>query len=334
MASYKVPQDVEADDKLIGPFSFRQFVYLIIVAAAIAIGYFLSRLFIGLAIIPLPIIIFFGALALPLRKDQPMETYLAAIVSFYLKPHKRLWDPDGQQSLIEIVALKNSSDRPQLKNISQGEADRRFSYLANIVDSQGWAVRGVNQAPNSAMNTDVFYEAQQAEDILDDSTRTSHIIDSQLDHAAAKHKEELLARMQQPITSPSATPPLQQPAQIQTVTDPYQNLVPQQLFQTPQPVADPRIVFNPYPNSIQQKIIQPIDTTQTPVQASAQPQTQEQTQPQQPVLETPSEKRVSPDIISLANNPDLSVETIAHEANRIREREGSLKDDEVVISLH
>ncbi|TAL14698.1 hypothetical protein EPN95_02230, partial [Patescibacteria group bacterium] len=32
MAQYKVPQDVEADDKLIGPFSFRQFVYLIIVA--------------------------------------------------------------------------------------------------------------------------------------------------------------------------------------------------------------------------------------------------------------------------------------------------------------
>ena len=30
MAQYKVPQDVEADDKLIGPFSFRQFVYLLI----------------------------------------------------------------------------------------------------------------------------------------------------------------------------------------------------------------------------------------------------------------------------------------------------------------
>ena len=28
MAQYKVPQDVEAEDKLIGPFSFRQFIYL------------------------------------------------------------------------------------------------------------------------------------------------------------------------------------------------------------------------------------------------------------------------------------------------------------------
>ena len=33
-----------------------------------------------------PIALFFGALALPLRKDQPMDVYLAAIISFILKP--------------------------------------------------------------------------------------------------------------------------------------------------------------------------------------------------------------------------------------------------------
>ena len=38
MAVYKVPQDVEADDKLIGPFSFRQFIYLLIVAGAMGLG--------------------------------------------------------------------------------------------------------------------------------------------------------------------------------------------------------------------------------------------------------------------------------------------------------
>jgi hypothetical protein len=48
--------------------------------------------------------------------------------------------------------------------------------------------------------------------------------------------------------------------------------------------------------------------------------------------EKPSEKQLSPDIINLANNPDLSVETIAREANRIQEKE-KLSEDEVVISL-
>ena len=81
MAEYKVAQDVEAEDKLIGPFSFRQFIYLIIAAVAVALAWGLGQIFVGLAIIPLPVIIFFTVLALPLRKDQPMEIYVAAIIS-------------------------------------------------------------------------------------------------------------------------------------------------------------------------------------------------------------------------------------------------------------
>ena len=96
MAQYKVPQDVEADDKLLGPFSFRQFVYLMIAGGLIALAVGLFQLFPLLAILPIPPVLFFGALALPLRKDQPMETYLAALVSFYLKPRKRIWEP-GQR---------------------------------------------------------------------------------------------------------------------------------------------------------------------------------------------------------------------------------------------
>lgn len=324
MASYKVPQDVEADDKLIGPFSFRQFIYLIIVALALGLAFILSRLFIGLAVIPLPIVIFFGALALPLRKDQPMETYLAAIVSFYVKPRKRLWTPDGQQSLIQIVAARTTNG-PQLKDLSQNEADRRFSYLANIVDSQGWAVRGVSGMPNTSLNDDVYYEAQRAEDILDESNRTSQIIDTRLDQAAVRHREELVARMHQPPATQQPAPTTPQPIQDNVVSQVPQPPMPQQpVPQQPQAVttADPHLVYNPYPNSIQQKVVQPYD------------QSAQQTNVIEPQAETPSEKPLSPDILNLASNPDLSVETISREANRIKAREGSLDNDEVVISLH
>ena len=81
MAVYKVPQDVEAEDKLIGPFGFRQFIYLLIVAFFGFVAFLLGRIFIGLILIPAPIILFFLAIALPLRKDQPTEVYLAAVLS-------------------------------------------------------------------------------------------------------------------------------------------------------------------------------------------------------------------------------------------------------------
>ena len=331
MAVYKVPQDVEADDKLIGPFSFRQFIYLIIVAGAIALGWVLSHVFLPLAILPLPIILLFGALALPLRKDQPMETYMAAIVSFYLKPHRRMWDPDGQQALVEITAPK-VVEVQRTKDLSQSEAERRLSYLANIVDTRGWAVRGVDTQPNSSMNPDVYFEAQQAEDVLDTSNRTATSIENQLDQTNQRHHEELLQRMQKPAPAQAVAPP--QPVPVAPVANPYASLSsPSAQTATDDTTApdqpEPHLTMNPYP-SMQQSVIRPLSDQSASTDASADDAEPEQ---QTPSPETTSEKTVSPDIINLANNPDLSIETIAHEANRIKEKQG-LPDDEVVISLH
>ncbi len=321
MAVYKVPQDVEAEDKLIGPFSFRQFVYLIIALVAIALAWGLSQLFIPLALIPLPVIIFFGALALPLRKDQPMEIYLAAVVSFYLKPRKRLWLPDGIQSLVEITAPK-MIEIQRAKDLTQTEAERRLSYLADIVDTGGWAVRGVNTAPPaSSMQADVFFDAQQAEDVLDTQSGVAQSLNTMITQSDAKRREEMVQRMRQTPPETVTPPPL---------PNPYASLTP-----APQTVQDPHLTYNPYPASIHQAVVTPLGeqpVVQQPPTPPAQP-----TPPPKPT-ETPpatSERPVSPDIINLANNPDLSIETIAHEAQRIhqKETEGNLANDEVVISL-
>ncbi len=196
MAVYKVPQDVEADDKLIGPFSFRQFIYLIIVAISMAGAWGLSRLFIPLAIIPLPIIIFFAALALPLRKDQPMEAYLSAVVSFYfLKSRKRFWIPDGIDSFVTIIPPKDA-DKILTKELDESEATRRLSYLADLVDTHGWAIRGAGSTPDTAMNKDIYYESQTAEDMFDKQSAKAQDLTKKLDQESDERKEEARAVMQ------------------------------------------------------------------------------------------------------------------------------------------
>src|SRR5215213_6271798 len=164
MAVYKVPQDVEAEDKLIGPFSLRQFIYLIIVAISGFLAYILAQLFIGLIIIPLPVMIFFGALALPLRKDQPMETYLAAVVRFFLKPKRRMWQSEGTVNLVEIIAPKVIEEQ-RAKNITGDDAQSRLNYLAQVMDTRGWSTRGVASA-NDSVSDIVAAEADAANDIL------------------------------------------------------------------------------------------------------------------------------------------------------------------------
>lgn len=310
MSVYKVPQDVEADDKLLGPFSFRQFIYLIIAAMGIALGYGLSKILLPLAILPLPIIVFFAVLALPLKKDQPMEIYLAAVLAFYLKPRRRLWKADGVQSLIEIVEPKVVEEQ-RTKEFSEEEAERRLSYLANLVDSRGWAVRGV-AAPqtDNAMQEDVFFAAQQTEDMLDNGSTITHSFDSMIGRADAKRKQDALNLVQQSAAT----------AQIPAIPDPYATLAPA-APPAPQPSAqptpDPQLQFNPYPSAMRQAVIQP----EQPAPAEAN------------VPQNTSQAPVPPDIMNLANNSDLSIETIAHEAKRIHERDEKLSDEEVMISL-
>lgn len=299
MSVYKVPQDVEAEDKLLGPFSFRQFVFLIITVIGIAIAYGLSTILLPLAIIPVPIILFFGALALPLKKDQPMEVYLAAVISFMLKPKKRLWQPDGIERLVEVIAPK-VEEKTYGNNYDQAEVQRRLSYLANLVDSQGWSIRGVNN-PNSSMRADLFNEGQAANDILDENSTTAQNINHLINQSDVRRRQEVIQKMQ---TGQSATPPPAQPSQPDNTTP-----------------ATP-IQMNPYP-TMRQSVLNP--ASERPA-ASAPAQTQPTTTPQTSVNE------VSPAIIELANNRDLSIETIAREANRIQQ-ENKLSDEEVVISL-
>lgn len=320
MAQYKVPQDVEADDKLIGPFSFRQFVYLIIALLAGAMAWGLYQLFPLLVVIPVPIIVFFGALALPLRKDQPMEVYLAAMVSYYLKPHKRLWDPDGVESLIEITVPKTIEAR-RTKDLSQSDAQQRFGYLAEIVDSQGWAVRGQTsgtvQAPNSSMNTDSYYAAQQAEDILDNNYGVAQSLDYMIGKSDERRREQMLENMRAvPTVEPAAIVPTPVTTTTSEATD--TTTQPPDTTDGVKPAPNPFNFFAsqdtatadpnaPYPSGMQQKVIQPLDSVNT------------------------SGKVVSTDIINLANDAQLSIETIAHEANRINQRNNA--NGEVVVSF-
>ena len=184
MATYKVPQDVEAEDRLLGPFTFRQFVYLLIAAIAGALAAALFQIFPLLAILPLPVIIFFLILALPLKKDQPMETYLAAIVSFYIKPNKRFWRPGQGETTIQITAPK-IVEKSRTRDISEEEASHRLSFLSNLVDSEGYAIRGNH---NGNFTENFIADTEDVNDFMDDS-QNQNLINLMQKEKVARHAE-------------------------------------------------------------------------------------------------------------------------------------------------
>ena len=224
MSRYKVAQDVEAEDKILGPFSFRQFIYLLVAAAGIALAWGLSQVFLPLAVIPVPIILLFGALALPLRKDQPMEVYLAAVVSFYTKPRRRMWQPDGINSLIEIT-VPEKVEIERTKNLSQDEAERRLAYLSQLADSHGWSIRHT-RVPDAqgSMISDVYFEAQQTSDMFDDNSSEARAMTRRIEQSNQARRRAAIERMQAP---PAALPAVADGQPLQQAPVPYQQAWPQ-----------------------------------------------------------------------------------------------------------
>ena len=325
MAQYKVPQDVEADDKLIGPFSFRQFVYLLIVAGLIALAVLLAQLFPLLAIIPVPLILLFGALALPLRKDQPMETYLAALISYYLKPRKRIWTPGQRESTILITAPKVVEEN-RARDISGEEATHRLSFLADIVDSQGHSIQ------EGAMREDLMAEANATEDMFD-SYRSSRLGDAIEKDSQARHNE-LVNEMRQAFSSQQSTYPIPEPQPIShtyapqdtSVTPMTQNYASMAAPEVPTAAPISTTIYN------SPSVVQP----GLPPEPEPEPEPEPVPEPEPiPEMEPEPEKNTStippePGIIETANSSDLPDSADINQANTTKGKD----DGEVFISLH
>ena len=316
MAQYKVPQDVEADDKLLGPFTFRQFIYLIVCTGMIALAWALAQIFPLLIIIPVPIILFFGALALPLKKDQPMETYFAALVSFYLKPRKRLWEPGQAESTIRITAPKKVEVN-RVKDISQDEASHRLSFLAEIVDTEGQAIKSATGSP---IREEVQTEANSATDMFETYSFANQTLDKTLQSETTARHQAAVQQMKAAIESANSIS--NTGAAIQKFSEPVAPAI--------STATDP----------ISSATILPTLTTpiSAPVDISTPTQLPEQTAP--PISDTvilptapdptpPEPTPPSPALVDLAHDQDLSVQTIAQEANRLQQKQ----DEEVIISL-
>ncbi len=294
MATYKVPQDVEAEDRLLGPFTFRQFVYLLIAAIAGALAAALFQIFPLLAILPLPVVIFFLILALPLKKDQPMETYLAAIVSFYMKPNKRFWRPGQGETTIQITAPK-IVEKSRTRDISEEEASHRLSFLSNLVDSEGYAIRGNH---NGNFTENFIADTEDVNDFMDDS-QNQNLINLMQKEKVARHAE-IINQMKAAInnTENAMGPATISSHQATLSSNPFsQNQTTMSQTQSNQTASNPFLQNQTTPNQIiQNPSVQNANT-----------------------LANRNQSILNSNYQNLANNQNFSINTISKEANRYRE---------------
>jgi hypothetical protein len=305
MATHKVPQDVEAEDKLLGPLSLKQFIFTIL---GLGFGYltfvFATKIHILLALIWIPPMIVFFVLGLYQRKDQPVEVYLASALRFYLKPHKRKWSQDGYEERVVITAPPKI-EHNYTKNFTSEEATSRLSSLSRMMDSRGWASKLSTDWQNPQLAT-----AAASDRLVQPSDVSQGRVDPQtyvqpvdvMDEQSSLVAQDFQAKISQTESSTKqhALQVLQQARQDAPDPDDSSDTI--------EPVEQP--TYQKYPD-MHQKIVQPEPTapTEQPI-SETQPQQPEPVPTPQPETKAESLPQTEPE--ATTTNDDGSVEIRLH----------------------
>jgi hypothetical protein len=364
MATYKVIQDVEAEDKLVGPLTLRQFIYAGIAAICLYLSFLaVTKNAAFMLVIFVPIAGVTGFFAFPWGQDQPTEIWALAKIRFLLKPRRRTWDQGGQKELVSITAPK-TIERQLTNGLNQDEVQSRLTALANTIDSRGWAVKNVNvnlgaaatalpvassdrlvtmsSLPQEVSNVDV----RASDDILDTSANpVAQHFDDMITASAAAHHQQLITQMQQPaapapVASANQTQAkadywfLQQPTTVPgqasfaggAMIEPGAAL-PVGLPHAATPTAEEEALVEKFKaeNSNQTVAYGHMKTLKTSDQLMAEEAARRAVAAAKPAV-TPKDQAA---IINLANNDDLDVATLARQAKKASEGDNG----EVVISL-
>ncbi len=116
---FEVPQFIEIEDKIIGPLTWKQFIY---VAGGIGmlIILFLSLPFMFFVLFGLPIGALSGALAFHRVNNRHFSIFLESAVKYFTSPKLYLWHRETSQSIIEKTndASAKETPRPKTNNIT------------------------------------------------------------------------------------------------------------------------------------------------------------------------------------------------------------------------
>lgn len=350
MAQYKVIQDIEAEDKLLGPLSLRQFIYAIVVVVLGFIAFKLITVQWYLAIPFLPPMVFFGLLAAPFGANQSSEVWMLAKIRFFVFPRLRIWNQSGIEELVHITVPKKI-EKYTSKGFSGDEVKSRLSALANTLDTRGWAIKNVS--------TEVFqrataYGAQQQNDRLIDinsmpqeskatelpgddlfdaqSSPLARMTSQNIQASDEMHRQELMNNLQDQLAARSSETP---PPQASTPL-PVQQAAPAPLPELPVPPVNV-----PAPISAPVTVVAP-HREETPPQAPLGPQEildstgQPLHNEKPPLMQNPAaQQKPQASMTTPAETAKMDIVTDTDRSSmKVSRNEDDASNDEVIVSFH
>lgn len=127
---FEVPQYIDVEDKIFGPLSWRQFLYL---GGGIGMGValFLTTNWFIFFLVGLPISVLAGALAFYPINNRPFSFFLEAIVVYFKSNHLYLW-----RQKTDLVKHERVSRKPGGGEMKRASENKNISSLARRLELQ------------------------------------------------------------------------------------------------------------------------------------------------------------------------------------------------------
>ena len=296
MASYKIIQDIEAEDKILGSLTLKQFVFAFIAVAFLGVGWWVG----GKTSLWMVVVFFIPAipfifLAAPIGKDQPNDVWLGAQLRFWFKPRIRKWSQSGLSKFITITAPKKE-EHIYTDGLSREEVKSRLQTLANSLDYSGRLRGGISLPSDTQAGSNEAAGLQSTESSFNQAgRRLEKHFQSLIDNQASANREVAMIKMQ---TLASSTPSL------------AGNSITEAEFLDNIHKRDEQLIAKPTP---------PVAVIEV--------------EPAQPPVIAEDKQRLDPAIIKqFSGADDLKVSTIATMADQVQS--GRLLHSDEVIQLH
>ena len=139
---YSVPQFIEVEDKIIGPLTIKQFLYILGGVGVLFVVWILAPSIQVFLVPAVPILGLFLALAFYKVNGRPFVNFLQASVKYFIHPKVRLWQREFTESDIRTDFGKKRKEKKDLPEVGKKVPHSRLQKLSNILDTEG----GVDEA--------------------------------------------------------------------------------------------------------------------------------------------------------------------------------------------
>lgn len=94
---FEVPQFIDVEDKIFGPFTWKQFIYLA-GGGGLSLILFLMLPFLIFAVLATPVMLLAGALAFYPVNDRPFSRFLESVVRYFTRSRLYLWHQNTESA--------------------------------------------------------------------------------------------------------------------------------------------------------------------------------------------------------------------------------------------